>query len=148
MLQAGQQAPDIQGKDQDGNTIRLSNFRGKKVVLYFYPKDNTPGCTAESCDLRDHYDQLLAKGYVVLGVSTDDEKSHRKFIEKYQLPFPLIADTDHAVHEAFGTWGEKSMYGKKYMGTLRTTFVIDEHGVIEEVIEKVNTKAHAAQILK
>lgn len=148
MLKAGDKAPDVISKDQDGNPIQLSHFLGKKIVLYFYPKDNTPGCTAESCDLRDNYERLQAAGYVVLGVSGDNEKSHKKFIEKYELPFPLIADVDHQVHEAFGTWGEKSMYGKTYMGTLRTTFIIDEKGVIEEVIEKVKTKAHTEQILK
>ena len=146
-LQAGDMAPDFTSTDQDGNEIKLSDFKGKKVVLYFYPKDNTPGCTAESCNLRDNYDELLKQGYVVLGVSTDSEKSHKKFVDKYELPFPLVADTDKSVHEAFGTWGEKSMYGKTYMGTYRTTFVIDEEGKIAEVIEKVKTKDHTAQIL-
>jgi len=147
-LKAGDQAPDFESKDQDGNPIKLSDFKGKKVVLYFYPKDNTPGCTAESCNLRDNYDALQKQGYEVLGVSGDGEKSHQKFIAKYELPFKLIADEDKSVHEAFGTWGEKKMYGKTYMGTLRTTFVIDEAGKIEEVIEKVKTKDHTAQILK
>jgi len=146
-LSPGDQAPDFTSKDQDGNDIKLSDFKGKKVVLYFYPKDNTPGCTAESCNLRDNYEELQKQGYVVLGVSPDDEKSHQKFIEKHELPFPLVADTDKSVHEAYGTWGEKKMYGKTYMGTLRTTFVIDEEGKIEEVIGKVKTKDHAAQIL-
>ena len=147
-LKAGDTAPDFESIDQDGNPIKLSDFKGKKVILYFYPKDNTPGCTAESCNLRDNYDMLQKNGYIVLGVSSDNEKSHRKFIDKHELPFSLIADTDKSVHEKFGTWGEKSMYGKKYMGTLRTTFVIDENGKIEEVIEKVKTKDHTAQIVK
>ena len=147
-LKAGDTAPDFESIDQDGNPIKLSDFKGKKVILYFYPKDNTPGCTAESCNLRDNYEMLQKNGYIVLGVSSDNEKSHRKFIDKHELPFSLIADTDKSVHEKFGTWAEKSMYGKKYMGTLRTTFVIDEKGKIEEVIEKVKTKDHTAQIVK
>jgi len=147
-LKPGDSAPDFQSKDQDGNPIKLSDYKGKKVVLYFYPKDNTPGCTAESCNLRDNYEALQAQGYEVLGVSGDGEKSHRKFIDKYQLPFKLIADEDKSVREAFGTWGERKMYGKTYMGTLRATFLIDEEGKIEEVIEKVKTKEHSAQILK
>lgn len=147
-LKPGDKAPAFEAKDQDGNTIKLEDYKGKKVVLYFYPKDNTPGCTAESCNLRDNYEALQAKGYEVLGVSQDSEASHQKFIAKHELPFKLIADTDHTVHEAYGTWGEKSMYGKTYMGTLRTTFIIDEDGKIEEVIEKVKTKDHTAQILK
>ena len=147
-LQAGNKAPEFTGKDQDGNTIKLSDYKGKKVVLYFYPKDNTPGCTAQACNLRDNYEALQNAGYVVLGVSSDDEKSHKKFIEKQNLPFPLLADTDKSVHELYGTWGEKKMYGKSYMGTLRTTFVINEEGTIEEVIEKVKTKDHTAQVLK
>ena len=146
-LEPGDAAPEFESIDQDGNSIKLLDYRGKKVVLYFYPKDNTPGCTAESCNLRDNYDQLLKKGYVVLGVSSDNEKSHRKFIDKYELPFSLIADTDKSVHEKYGTWGEKSNYGRKYMGTFRTTFVIDAGGKVEEVIEKVKTKDHTAQIL-
>ena len=147
-LKAGDTAPDFESIDQDGNPIKLSDFNGKEVILYFYPKDNTPGCTAESCNLRDNYEMLQKNGYIVLGVSSDNEKSHRKFIDKHELPFSLIADTDKSVHEKFGTWAEKSMYGKKYMGTLRTTFVIDEKGKIEEVIEKVKTKDHTAQIVK
>jgi peroxiredoxin Q/BCP len=147
-LKAGDNAPDFEAKDQNGETIKLSGFKGKKVILYFYPKDNTPGCTAQACNLRDNYTSLQEKGYVVLGVSQDSEKSHQKFIEKQSLPFSLIADTDHVVHNLYGTWGEKSMYGRKYMGTFRTTFVINEEGVIEEVIEKVKTKDHTAQILK
>jgi peroxiredoxin Q/BCP len=146
-LKPGDQAPDFQGKDQDGNVIKLSDLKGKKVVLYFYPKDNTPGCTAQACNLRDNYEALQKQGYVVLGVSQDSEKSHQKFIEKQNLPFSLLADTDHSIHQLYGTWGEKKMYGKTYMGTLRTTFVINEEGKIEEVIEKVKTKDHTAQIL-
>ena len=147
-LEAGQKAPQFEAKNEKGELIKLSDYLGKKVVLYFYPKDATPGCTAQACDLRDNYDALLKAGYVILGVSSDDEKSHKKFIEKQSLPFPLLADTDLKVHEAYGTWIEKSMYGRKYMGTARTTFVIDEKGVIAEIIEKVDTKNHTAQILK
>jgi peroxiredoxin Q/BCP len=147
-LQIGDTAPDFKVNDQDGNPIKLSSFKGHKVVLYFYPKDMTPGCTAQACDLRDNYKLLQKKGYVVLGISSDDEKSHRKFADKEELPFPLLADTDKAVHDKYGTWGEKSMYGRKFMGTLRTTFVIDEKGKIEDIISKVDTKAHTRQILK
>jgi len=147
MLEVGQQAPDFTARDQNGESISLSQFKGKKVVLYFYPRDNTPGCTAQACDLRDNIDRLSAAGYQIIGVSTDDEKSHQKFINKYELPFPLIADTDNKVHELFGTWQLKKMYGKEYMGTVRTTFVIDEDGRIEDVISKVKTKEHTAQIL-
>ncbi len=147
-LEVGQMAPEFEAKIETGATIKLSDYKGKKVILYFYPKDATPGCTAQACNLRDNYDALLKSGYVVLGISSDDEKSHKKFIEKQNLPFPLIADTDLKVHEAYGTWVEKSMYGRKYMGTSRTTFVIDEQGKIAEVIEKVDTKNHTAQILK
>jgi peroxiredoxin Q/BCP len=146
-LQVGDAAPQFTTKDQDGKAVSLSDFKGKKVVLYFYPNDMTPGCTAEACSLRDNYKVLQKQGYVVLGISSNDEKSHRKFIEKEQLPFSLLADTDKSVHEKYGTWGEKSMYGRKYMGTLRVTFVIDEKGVIREIIEKVDTKNHASQIL-
>lgn len=146
-LTIGDKAPDFKATDQDGNEIKLSDFKGKKVILYFYPKDNTPGCTAQACNLRDNYENLQKEGYVVLGVSQDSEKSHKKFIEKQGLPFPLIADEDHTVHNLYGTWGEKKMYGKTYMGTLRTTFVIDEEGKIEDIIQKVKTKDHTAQIL-
>ncbi|MGJ3235438.1 thioredoxin-dependent thiol peroxidase [Marivirga sp.] len=146
-LNIGDKAPDFKAKDQDGNEIKLSDFKGKKVILYFYPKDNTPGCTAQACNLRDNYEDLQKDGYVVLGVSQDSEKSHKKFIEKQGLPFPLIADEDHTVHNLYGTWGEKKMYGKTYMGTLRTTFIIDEEGKIEDIIQKVKTKDHTAQIL-
>lgn len=147
-LTAGSKAPDFTVKDQNGNDVKLTDFRGKKLVLYFYPKDMTPGCTAESCNLRDNYKVLLKQGYEVLGVSTDDEKSHRKFIEKEKLPFRLLADTDKALHTKYGTWIEKSMYGRKYMGTARVTFIIDENGVIDEIIGKVDTKNHTDQILK
>lgn len=147
-LEVGQMAPEFAAKIETGETIKLSDYLGKKVVLYFYPKDATPGCTAQACNLRDNYDTLLKAGYVVFGISSDAEKSHQKFIEKQALPFSLIADTDLKVHEAYGTWVEKSMYGRKYMGTARTTFVIDEQGKIAEVIEKVDTKNHTAQILK
>lgn len=147
-LSVGMPAPSFEAKDQNGNTIKLSDFKGKKVVLYFYPKDATPGCTAQACNLRDNYEALQKAGFIVLGVSSDSEKSHLKFIEKQNLPFPLIADENLKVHEAYGTWVEKSMYGRKYMGTARTTFVIDEKGVLEEIIEKVDTKNHTNQILK
>lgn len=146
-LQVGDPAPDFTTKDQDGKPVSLSDFKGKKVVLYFYPNDMTPGCTAEACSLRDNYKTLQKQGYVVLGISSNDEKSHRKFIDKEELPFSLLADTDKSVHNKYGTWGEKSMYGRKYMGTFRVTFVIDEKGVIREIIEKVDTKNHASQIL-
>lgn len=147
-LEVGQKAPEFEAKIETGKLIKLSDYLGKKVVLYFYPKDATPGCTAQACNLRDNYEALQNAGYVVLGISSDAEKSHVKFIEKQALPFSLIADTDLKVHEAYGTWVEKSMYGRKYMGTARTTFVIDEKGIIAEIIEKVNTKDHTAQILK
>lgn len=147
-LEVGNVAPDFEAKDQNGNVVKLSDFKGKKVVLYFYPKDNTPGCTAQACNLRDNYEALQKAGYVVLGVSSDSEKSHQKFIEKQSLPFSLIADEDLKVHEAYGTWVEKSMYGRKYMGTARTTFIIDEQGKLEEIIEKIKTKEHTNQILK
>ncbi|MDX9920722.1 MAG: thioredoxin-dependent thiol peroxidase [Paludibacter sp.] len=148
-LKAGDKAPEILGVNQDGKEIRLSDFAGKKLVLYFYPKDNTPGCTAQACSLRDGYEDLRKAGYEVLGVSADSASSHQKFIAKQTLPFQLIADTDTKLAEQFGTWGEKSMYGRKYMGMFRTTFIIDEQGTIERVIDpkEVNTKAHAAQIL-
>jgi peroxiredoxin Q/BCP len=147
-LTAGSKAPDFNVKDQDGKEVKLTDFKGKKVVLYFYPKDMTPGCTAESCNLRDNYKVLQKKGYEVLGVSTDNEKSHQKFIAKEKLPFRLLADTDKSLHSKYGTWVEKSMYGRKYMGTARVTFIINENGLIEEIIEKVDTKNHTDQILK
>ncbi len=146
-LQKGDPAPVFNAKDQNGQGIALADFAGKKLVLYFYPKDSTPGCTAQACDLRDNYERMLAQGYAVVGVSVDNEKSHQKFIEKYALPFPLISDTDHAVVGAYGVWVEKSMYGRQYMGTARTTFIIDEQGNIEDIIEKVKTSAHTQQIL-
>ena len=145
-INTGDMAPDFESTDQDGNTVRLSDFKGKKVVLYFYPKDNTPGCTAEACNLRDHFNLFTSKGYEILGVSSDSEKSHQKFIRKYNLPFRLLADTDKSIHEKYGTWVEKSMYGRKYMGTARVTYVIDESGRIEKVIEKVKTGDHTRQI--
>ena len=147
-LKVGDPAPAFKGPDQNGNPIKLSDFSGKKLALYFYPKDNTPGCTAQACNLRDHYDALLAAGYAVVGISTDSEKKHQNFINKFELPFPLIADADKSIHEQFGTWVEKQMYGRSYMGTARKTFIINENGVIEEIIEKVKTKDHTAQILK
>lgn len=147
-LKVGEKAPDFSTNDQDGKLVKLSTLRGKKVVLYFYPKDMTPGCTAEACNLRDNYQYLIKQGYEVLGVSTDSEKSHQKFIIKEKLPFRLLADTDKTLHEAYGTWVEKSMYGRKYMGTARVTFIIGESGVIEDIIEKVDTRNHTDQILK
>ena len=147
-LKAGMKAPVFSVKDQDGNLVKLKDFVSKKIVLYFYPKDMTPGCTAEACNLRDNYKVLQKQGYDVLGVSKDDEKSHQRFITKEKLPFRLLADVDLKMHEAYGTWVEKSMYGRKYMGTARKTFIIDERGIIEEIIEKVDTKNHTDQILK
>lgn len=149
-MNIGDKAPELLGRDQDGKELKMSDFKGKKLVLYFYPKDNTPGCTSEACNLRDNYHQFLAQGYAVVGVSVQDEASHKKFIEKYQLPFPLIADTDMTLNNAFGVWGEKNMYGRKYMGTFRTTFIIDEEGKIERIIspKEINVKEHAEQILQ
>ncbi|MEG1721633.1 MAG: thioredoxin-dependent thiol peroxidase [Bacteroidales bacterium] len=146
-LKEGDKAPEILGNNQDGQEMRLSDFKGKKLVLYFYPKDNTPGCSAEACSLRDGYQELLNAGYAVVGVSKDSEKSHKGFIEKKELPFPLISDADLKLQEQFGVWREKKMAGRVYMGTVRTTFVINEEGIIERVIEKVNTKDSANQIL-
>lgn len=145
--QVGEKAPNFQGLNQKGESISLEQYKGKKVALYFYPKDDTPGCTAEACNLRDNHSALQAAGYVVIGVSSDSVKSHEKFANKYSLPFDLLADEDKSTHEAYGTWVEKSMYGRKYMGTDRVTFIIDGNGIIEKVIEKVNTKDHTAQIL-
>lgn len=147
ILKPGDRAPSFGVNNQDGELVKLSDYKGKKVVLYFYPKDQTPGCIAESCNLRDNYEVLLKAGYVVLGISKDNEKSHRNFIAKQSLPFPLLADTELVVHNLFGTWAMKKLYGREYMGTLRTTFIIDEDGIIEDVIEKVKTKDHTAQIL-
>ena len=149
MIQIGDKAPEILGHDENGNEIRLSTFKGKKLVLYFYPKDMTSGCTAEACNLRDNIGALEAQGYAVLGVSVDNAKSHQRFIAKHELPFHLIADTDKQLVEQFGVWGEKSMYGRKYFGTFRTTFIINEEGVVERIIgpKKIKTKDHANQIL-
>ena len=149
MLQIGDKAPDFLGRDENGNELRLSDFAGRKLVLYFYPKDSTPGCTSQACSLRDNYEQLLQRGFAIVGVSVQDEKSHLKFKEKFQLPFPLIADTDHRLVEAFGVWQEKKMAGRTYMGTVRTTFVIDEQGVIAEVYsaKQIKVKEHAQQLL-
>jgi peroxiredoxin Q/BCP len=147
-LSPGSKAPDFKSKDQNGNTVSLKDFKGKKVVIYFYPKDDTPGCTKEACNLRDNYEALQKAGIVVLGVSVDDEKSHLKFIKKFELPFPLLADTDHSLVEAYKVWVEKSMYGRKYMGTARVTYLIGETGKIDHVIEKVEVSNHSEQILK
>jgi len=148
-MNIGDKAPELLGVDQDGREVRLSDFAGHDLVLYFYPKDNTYGCTAEACSLRDNIDELRDRGYTVVGVSSDSEASHRRFIDKHSLPFILIADTDHRLQEAMGVWGEKSMYGRKYMGTLRTTFVIDGDGVIRHIFgpKDIKTKIHAGQIL-
>lgn len=146
-LKKGDKAPEFTGTDQNGNQIKLSDFRGSKVILYFYPKDNTPGCTAQACSLRDGYDDLLKAGFKIIGVSPDSEKSHQKFSEKFNLPFPLIPDTKKEIIQAYGVWGRKKFMGKEYDGVFRTTFVIDEAGNIESVVSKVDTKKHAAQIL-
>ena len=141
--------PEVLGLDQNGQEITLSSLAGKKLVLYAYPKDNTSGCTAEACSLRDHYDELQQAGYVVIGVSKDSAASHQKFIDKQQLPFPLIADTETTLLQQVGAWGEKSMYGKKFMGILRTTYLVNEQGVVEKVFtpKEIKTKIHAEQIL-
>lgn len=146
-LQIGDPAPAFEAVDQTGTLICLADLRGKKVALYFYPKDDTPGCTAQACNLRDHSQELTAHNVQVIGVSVDSEKSHQKFALKYELPFPLLVDTDKKMVTDYGVWQEKSMYGRKYMGTMRTTFLIDEEGRIERIIEKVDTKEHAAQLL-
>lgn len=146
-LKKGSKAPAFTAKNQNGDDVSLYQFKGKTVVLYFYPKDNTPGCTTQACDFRDNYQGLTSKGIEVLGVSVDDEKSHVKFIDKYNLPFTLLADTDKKIVEAYGVWVEKNMYGKKYMGTQRTTFIIDENGIIAHIIKKVDTKNATAQVL-
>ncbi|GAB3917488.1 thioredoxin-dependent thiol peroxidase [Mucilaginibacter boryungensis] len=146
-LTAGDKAPGFTAKDQNGKEVSLSDFKGKTTILYFYPKDDTPGCTAEACDFRDNYQSLLAKGYEVIGVSTDDEKSHKKFETKYSLPFTLIADDSKEINEAYGVWVEKNMYGKKYMGTARTTFIINGDGIITHIIEKVDTQNASQQVL-
>ncbi|WP_314790673.1 thioredoxin-dependent thiol peroxidase [Tannerella forsythia] len=146
-IQTGDKVPDLLGLDQDGKEVKVSDYKGRKIALYFYPKDNTSGCTAEACSLRDGYDELKKAGYEIIGVSKDSAQSHRGFIEKQNLPFRLISDTDTTLQKQFGVWAEKKMYGRTYMGTLRYTFLIDENGVIEKVIEKVDTKNHAQQIL-
>ncbi len=147
MLQAGDKAPDFNAKDQNGNDVKLADLKGTRIVLYFYPKDDTPGCTKEACSFRDADDIYRSKGIRVLGVSTDNEKSHQKFISKFQLPFDLLADTDKQIVEAYGVWGEKSMYGKKYMGTFRKTFLIDGDGKIVKIFEKVDVAKHADEVL-
>ena len=146
-LKIGNKAPDFESINQNGDKVKLSDFIGKKVVLYFYPRDNTPGCTAQACNLKDNYKTLQKNGYTILGISKDSPKSHQKFINKYDLPFDLIADEDQNIHMKYGTWIEKSMYGKNYMGTARWTFLIDEKGNIENIIQKVKTKEHTSQIL-
>ena len=147
-MNIGDKIPEILGKDQDGKTVKASDFAGKKLALYFYPKDSTPGCTSEACNLRDNYQALMAKGIEVIGVSVDSEQSHKKFIAKNELPFRLIADTEKTLVQAFGVWGEKSMYGRKYMGTFRTMFIIDEEGKVERIIgpKEIKVKDHANQI--
>lgn len=148
-MNIGDKAPEYLGVNEKGEEVLLSHYRGKKLVLYFYPKDNTSGCTAEACSLRDHYAEFRSRGYEVIGVSVDSAESHRKFIEKNELPFSLIADTDKQLVQAMGVWGEKSMYGRSYMGTFRTTFIIDEDGVVEQVFlpKQIKTKTHAEQLL-
>ncbi len=148
MLKPGDKAPPFSLLSDDGKGVSLEQLKGQKVVLYFYPKDDTSGCTAEACEFRDNWSSVQARGAVVLGVSPDGIASHEKFRTKYDLPFPLLADQDHAVAEAYGVWGEKSMYGRKFMGILRTTFVIDEQGRIARVFEKVKPKGHAAEVLE
>lgn len=146
-IEIGDKAPDFKGLNQDGKEVKLSDFLGKNLILYFYPKDSTPGCTAEACDLRDNYQMWQSKSYEILGVSPDSQKSHQKFIEKYNLPFDLISDTEKEILIAYNAWGEKSMYGKKYMGVLRKTYVINSKGIIENIFEKVKPKEHSNQIL-
>ena len=145
-LRKGDKAPEFEGLNQSGQKISLKEFRGKKLILYFYPKDNTPGCTAESCNLNDNYQNWLSKGYEVVGVSPDSVASHKKFADKFNFGFNLVADPDTDILNAYGVWGEKSMYGKTYMGVFRTTFVIDEHGIVEQVFEKIDTKNHTDQL--
>ena len=147
MLKVGDKVPDFSAKDQDGNTINLTDYQGKKLVVFFYPRANTPGCTAEACNLRDNYAELQDKGYELVGVSEDSQKKQANFKNKFDFPFPLLADEDHTVIETFGVWGPKKFMGREYDGLHRTTFVIDEEGIIERVIEKVKTKDHAAQLL-
>ena len=147
-LTEGAAAPHFEGVNQDGKTISLADYKGKKLILYFYPKDNTPGCTAESCDLSENYEWWLSSGYEVIGVSADSSASHKKFKEKFGLKFDLIADTDKKILQDYGAWGEKVNYGKTYMGIIRTTFVIDEQGIIQKIFKKVDTKNHSVQIRK
>lgn len=147
-LKKGDKAPNFSGLDQEGKKHTLADYEGKKLVVFFYPKASTPGCTAEACDLRDNFERFKTNNYALLGVSADSAKAQAKFIEKYDLPFPLLADEDKSVIQAFGVWGPKKFMGKEYDGIHRTTFIIDEKGIIEEIIEKVKTKEHAAQILK
>ncbi len=147
VLKEGDKAPEFTAKDQNGKTVSLTDFLGKNLILYFYPKDDTPGCTAEACDFRDNYQRLAQQGFQVIGISTDDEKSHKKFESKYALPFPLIADTEKEIVTRYGVWVEKNMYGKVYMGTARTTFLIDQNGIIQKMIEKVDTKNSSQQVL-
>ena len=147
MLKIGDRMPDFEVVDQDGNKVSSKDLMGKKTVVYFYPKDNTSGCTAEACSIRDSYEALLAKGYNIVGVSKDSAASHKKFIDKYELPFTLLSDTSTQMLQAFGAWGEKKMYGKTVLGTIRRTFIFDEDGILERIIEKVDTKNHADQIL-
>jgi len=148
MIKEGGQAPDFNVRDTDGNEVKLSDFRGRKVVLYFYPKDDTPGCTMQACSIRDSFSEFEERGIKVLGVSLDDQASHRKFADKYELPFTLLADTDHAVADAYGVYGEKEFMGKKYMGVDRKTFLIDEQGRIKKVFNKVNVEEHADEVLE
>lgn len=148
MINIGDKMPYFEVMDQDGNKVTSENFKGKKTIIYFYPKDNTSGCTAEACNLRDNYAELTSKGYNVVGVSKDSISSHRKFADKYELPFTLLSDSSTQMLQDFGAWGEKKMCGRTSVGTLRRTFIFDEEGVLERVIEKVDTKNHAAQILK
>jgi len=147
LLKVGDKAPEFHVKDQNGKIVKLSDYKGKKLILYFYPKDDTPGCTAEACNLRDNYNELRKKGFEILGVSADDEKKHIKFIEKHSLPFSLLADTEQQVCKAYGVWGKKKFMGREYMGINRTTFIIDEEGKIEHIITDVDTKNHSNQIL-
>jgi peroxiredoxin Q/BCP len=147
LIETNSTAPDFTANDQNGNPVSLSSYKGKKVALFFYPKDNTPGCTAEACNMRDNFALLKKKGIVVIGVSTDNEKSHKKFEQKYQLPFTLIADTDQKIVNDYGVWGLKKFMGREFMGTHRVTFLINEKGIIEHIIDKVNSKDHTAQIL-
>ncbi len=147
-LKEGDKAPAFAAKDQNDRDISLNMFRGKKVVLYFYPKDDTPGCTAQACNLRDNYSELLKQGYVVIGVSADDVNSHKKFETKFNLPFPLVADDKQVISQEYGVWGEKQMFGKKFMGITRTTFLIDEEGKIKKIIDKPDTQNHAEQVIE